>query len=157
MKELLEKYFDGNTSLEEERKLKQYFRSAKVDEEMKPFGPLFQAIDNEQVEGVSDEFESNLFAKLDEGAKVVRMNSWRRNILRIAAVGAVLLAAYFALRPTPAQVQEIAWEKYEVTDEELALEETKKALMLLSSKLNRGKNKTAKEVSKTEKVTKYLN
>ena len=156
MKYLIDKYFDGKTSLEEERKLKDYFRSGQVENELKQYAPLFQVFENEQVSGVSPGFDERLFAKLNEETKVVKMNSWRKNALRIAAVGAVVLAAYFTMKPT-APPPKIAWEKYEITDEKMAVEETKKALLLLSSKLNRGKKKTIEEVSKTEKVTKYLN
>lgn len=157
MKELLEKYFNGETSIEEENQLKEYFRSEQVGDEMKAFAPLFQAFENESVEKVSSDFDERLFEKMGEESKVVRINTWRKTLMRIAAVGAVLLASYFIMQQPPENTSEIAWEKYEITDEDLAFEETKKALMLLSSKLNRGKSKASKEVSKAEKVTKYLN
>lgn len=159
MKDILEKYFNGETSLEEEKKLRAFFRTEEVPEELKPFALLFQTFDNEEGMKVSPNFEGRLFAELEEDTKVLRMRTWPTYLMRIAAVGAVLLAAFFALRPmqAPGGSHEIAWEKYEITDEEIALEETKKALLLLSSKLNRGKSKTIEEVSKTEKVTKYFN
>lgn len=158
MKDLLKKYFDGSTSLEEEAKLKSYFRSEKVEDELKHYQPLFQFLDSEQVAGVSNDFDEKLFEKMDSEAKIVRIGNWRRNLLRVAAVGAVLLAAYLTFRPTPpaATATEIVWKNYEITDEKLALEETKKALLLLSAKLNKGKSKASEKVSKTE-VTRYLN
>lgn len=162
MKALLEKYFAGNTTLEEEAKLQAYFRSGQVEEELKQYQPLFQLFDHEREVTVSDDFDKKLQAKLDSPAKVVRLRSWQRTLLRVAAVGAVLLASYFAFRsmqpaPEAPVATTIDWSKYEITDEQLALEETKKALRLVSAKLNKGKRKTIEEVSKTEKITKYLN
>jgi hypothetical protein len=44
VKNLLEKYWEGETSLEEERMLKSYFSSGNVDEQLRPYSPLFQAM-----------------------------------------------------------------------------------------------------------------
>jgi hypothetical protein len=45
---LLEKFWEGETTLEEERQLKGYFASEQVDERLKQYMPLFQAIREEQ-------------------------------------------------------------------------------------------------------------
>ncbi len=45
---LLEKFWEGETSLEEERLLKSYFATGNVDARLLQFAPLFQAIREEQ-------------------------------------------------------------------------------------------------------------
>ena len=45
---LLEKYWEGETTLEEERLIKGYFASDEVDVRLKPFAPMFQAFREEQ-------------------------------------------------------------------------------------------------------------
>ena len=45
---LLEKYWEGETSLEEERLLKAYFASGEVDAVLRPFAPFFQVVKEEQ-------------------------------------------------------------------------------------------------------------
>lgn len=45
---LLEKYFDGATSCEEERLLRRLFAEGEVPEELQVYRPLFAYIDNEQ-------------------------------------------------------------------------------------------------------------
>ena len=45
--ELVEKYFDGETSKSEEWQLRQYFRSQKVADDLKPYKSLFAYIDEE--------------------------------------------------------------------------------------------------------------
>ena len=45
--DLIEKYFNGETTSSEESQLRQYFRSQKVADELKPYKPLFSYIDEE--------------------------------------------------------------------------------------------------------------
>ncbi len=45
---LLDRYWEGETTLEEERVLKAYFNSGEVDERLQAVAPLFQAIREEQ-------------------------------------------------------------------------------------------------------------
>ncbi len=158
MKNLIEKYFQGETSLKEEAELKSYFNSGKVEASLQQYQPLFQHFEEESKLELNQEFEDNLFKKLNTEAKVVPMRSWGRRLMRVAAVAAVVFASYlFFSEPQDPQHPQVDWSAYEISDEQMAYEETVKALRLLSSKLNKGKNKTVKEVVKTESVTKYLN
>lgn len=45
---LLEKYWEGETTLEEERQIKGYFAAGNVDERLLQYAPLFQALKEEQ-------------------------------------------------------------------------------------------------------------
>ncbi len=162
MKALLEKYFDGETSLEEEARLRDYFNGGKVEDDLKVYQPLFQHFSQEQEQALSDEFDGKLFQRMGSTeAKVVPMRTWPKQLLRIAAVGAVLIVAMVAIwKPNSSHSQTVAavdWSKYEVTNEQQAYEETLKALKLVSSKLKKGSNKATEEVEKIEKVGKYFN
>jgi hypothetical protein len=48
IKELLDRYWEGETSLEEERSIKAYFNAGQVDERLKSLSPMFQAIREEK-------------------------------------------------------------------------------------------------------------
>lgn len=161
MKALLEKYFEGETSLAEEAQLRAYFNGGAVDDELRVYQPLFQHFTKEQEQSLPGDFDEKLFQKLEPaGAKVVQMRTWPRQLLRIAAIGALLITAMvFLWKPqnTQAQHASIDWSKYEITDEQQAYEETVKALRLVSSKLNKGTKKATHEVEKMEKVGKYFN
>lgn len=161
MKALIEKYFEGETSLEEEARLRAYFNGEEVSEDLKVYQPLFEHFTNEQSQELSADFDKKLFQNLEnQDGKIVQMRAWPKYLLRIAAVGAVLLAAMIYLSNPTAPAQQTAaidWSKYEVTDEKVAYEETVKALKLLSSKLNKGTKKAGKEMKELEKVGKYLN
>lgn len=45
---LLEKFWEGDTTLEEERMLKAYFASGQVDDSLKQYAPFFQVLRQEQ-------------------------------------------------------------------------------------------------------------
>lgn len=161
MKALIEKYFEGETSLEEEAQLRAYFNSGEVDNELKVYEPLFQHFASEREQTLSADFDDALFQKMESAeAKLVKMRTWPRSLLRIAAVGAVLVVAMIFLQKsntTHAQQASIDWSKYEITDEKKAYDETVKALKLVSSKLKKGSKKAVHEVEKMEKVGKYFN
>ncbi len=161
MKALIEKYFEGETSLEEEAQLRAYFSGGVVDDELRVYQPLFQHFSEERGQSLSSDFDEKLLQKLDASeAKLVRMRIWPKQLLRIAAVAAVLVVAMIFLQKTnapQAQQASVDWSKYEITDEQQAYEETVKALRLVSSKLKKGSKKASEEVGKMEKVGKYFN
>ncbi len=162
MKALIEKYFEGETTLQEEAQLRDYFSSGQeVAEDLREFQPLFQHLASQREQVLSDDFDEALFQKMGVSEpKIVQMRIWPKQLLRIAAVGAVLIVAMIFLQKTnttQAQQASIDWSKYEIKDEKVAYEETVKALKLLSSKLNKGKEKATKEMKQMEKVGKYLN
>ena len=161
MKAIIEKYFEGETSLEEEARLRDYFSNDPVDEDLKAYQPMFQHFVAEREQVLADDFDEALFQKMEAPEhKIVQMRNWPRQLLRIAAVGAVVVAAMIFLQKsnsTQAQQASIDWSKYEITDEKMAYDETVKALKLLSSKLNKGTKKATDEMEKMEKVGKYFN
>lgn len=109
---LLDRYWEGETTLEEERALKAYFASGDVDERLRAVAPLFQALREEQAikaPHLSDDFKSS-----DEYArpktKVMPPKpvhfSWQK--LAAAASVALLLTAglwWWAQREKPVSEQ----------------------------------------------------
>ncbi len=156
IKNLIDKYFEGNTTLEEEARLRDYFNQSEVDESFKPYRPLFQFLKNEKEQTLGSDFDQKLMAQIESSAKVVPMRNWRRHALRIAAVGVVLIAAFMLLKPIAPKHHQGAT-IIEITDPDMAYAEAVDALRLLSAKLNKGKETTEREVLKTQKISKYLN
>ncbi len=157
MKELLEKYFAGETSQEEEQRLKDYFLSENVDEKLLPYKPLLGYFNNVQNASLDNDFEEKLLKNIDGKTKIIQLRTVRNLLIQIAAMAIVLLAVWlFYQDPLQSKSQAIDWSKYETQDPELALEQTKAALMLLSSKLNKGAEKTKEGVAKAEPIGKYL-
>lgn len=160
MKELIEKYFAEETSLEEEAQLRAYFNGKHIDANLQQYQPLFQYFEQERRQELNNDFEQKLLHHIKPATKVFKLKIWQRRVLQMAAIGLLIAGSFLFLKPnkTPPQTaQTIDWSKYEITDEKLAYDETKKALELLASKLSKGSKKTKKEISKVEKASKVFN
>lgn len=187
---LLDKYWEGETSLEEERLLKQYFNGNPIDPRFQPFAPMFQAIREEQaVQLVRRE------------AKPVRPMMYDLRVWAAAAsVALVLFAGWWMFsKPEPPamanqnpettvpapevpQVKEAPPTKVQTLmaevpvskpaikkraktirpkekidpEAEMAMEEIKAALALISSKIGKGRREAAKGAEHLEAVDKIF-
>lgn len=124
---LLEKYFEGETSIAEENQLKDYFSSSNVAQHLEQYKPLFGYFSASKQQEFTQEIP---FVSVSKKKK--RAGSW----MSIAASVVVLLGAgtftYFNYDST--QSQELG--TYD--DPEVAFRETQKALSLLSQNVNVG-------------------
>lgn len=143
---LLEKYWNCETSLEEEQQLKSYFRGREIPEQLKETAVLFQYFDDHKKKDLTDsDFDNEVLAKVKtpKQGKVMKLVY---NSMRIAAGIAVLVVAVFLVRneirkTTPVPV---AMEEDTITDPKLAFEETKKALLMISKSFGSAQNKAKK-------------
>jgi len=78
--EMLDRYWEGETTLEEERRIKAYFKAGAIDERLLPVAPMFQALREEQA------------VQLDTKAKITTMRP-QMYIWAAAASVALLLTA----------------------------------------------------------------
>ncbi|MCB0706379.1 MAG: hypothetical protein KDC34_13770 [Saprospiraceae bacterium] len=151
---LLDRYYAGETTIEEERTLKAYFSGNEVAPELQQHQGLFQSLRGMKAETLSADFEAKLLQKLQEKpqARVVPM---RQYLLRIAAAVVLGFGLWFMYpkAPTVSEPQAIDWTAYEngLTEEE-AMEETIAALRLLSQKLNSGKKKVKTEIVNMDRM-----
>ena len=121
--QLLERYFAGETSLEEERRLGAYFANpAKVDPVLHQYAPLFAYWARERAKEPER-----------QGFRPPARRRWLAVSAAAAALAAcLLLAAWWFLLPNitksgrlagadAATTQPIDWSRYEVTDEREAI------------------------------------
>jgi len=141
--ELLSKYWNCETSLEEEAELREHFKTGNIPDEFKETAPLFQYFEENKKKSLNDiSFDGQVMEKIHapvEQGQIVRLVY---NAMRIAAGLAVVLAATWFIRneirsTTPQQVVDT------YDDPKMAFEETKKALMMISKSFG-----TAKEQAK---------
>ena len=159
MQSLLDKYFAGTTTLQEESILRDYFNGNEVAESHLPYQPLFQYFAKEKAQNVENYFDQKVVKKFESTGKVLKMRRMRNNVLRIAAVFLLLMATWFVMQNSlmkPQKTMEERWAEKEIKDPEKAYETTKAALLFASSKFNRGTKKAAGGVVKIQKVTKYF-
>jgi len=121
IEKLLEKYFEGETTISEEKELKVYFTGETVPSHLERYKDLFQFFSA----------ESHITATRDIDIPVQKTN-WYKWV-GVAASVAIIAGLFFT--NTPTQPEELG--TYE--DPEIALQETKKILNMVSQLMNEGK------------------
>jgi hypothetical protein len=144
--ELLNRYWNCETSIEEEQQLKEYFRGKQIPEQLKETAALFQYFDDQKKKTIADPSFDSQVLKSAERPKQGKMIKLVYNSMRIAAGIAVLLVAIWFVRneireTTPMPV---ATEEDTIDDPKLAFEETKKALMMISKSFASAEEKAKK-------------
>lgn len=178
IKILLEAFYNGETSADEDRILMEYFKGEDVAEELKDEQTVFLAMYEAEPVDVPLSLESKLDSLVDELAgkestetvKVeMRPQTNRRMMwtwIGSAAAGVAILisAGIFFSKPTTAipdepavaQQQQLGQTEMSEADKQ-AVKEAEQALILLSSKFNKGVNQLAVVSSNIEKTNEILN
>lgn len=131
IEELLSKYWNCETSIEEEEQLRAYFSGENIPEQFNEAATLFRYFSANKKKELSDvSFNKNVLTKVKAGGKG-KTRSLTFNTLRIAAGISVLVVAFWFVRQ---EVRESDPQEIEDTynDPKLAFEETKKALRMIS-------------------------
>ncbi len=155
IEQLLDRYFEGETSLREEQQLREYFQRADVPENLRPFQPMFRYFVQEQNKAsLGSEFDEKLLQKLHaptQQARIRRLSApaWALRIAAVVVLGfglAWLILPQFEMQ-APLEATAIDWSKYEVQDLEEAFTITQAALNKASVELNRGTAITSREMN----------
>ena len=143
--QILEKYWEGTTSLEEERLLKEYFLSNEVMEEHREYKDLFVFFNQEA---------SVKFPASPKKDKTVH-RPLRVRVMGVAAAILILITAGFLLFDQYESYfgnSDVMWSKYEVEDPEEAREVAVEALAFLTSRLNKGEENMRSNLKVLEKM-----
>lgn len=133
LEELLKKYWDCESSLEEEEQLRKYFCGNDVPDQWRETAILFRYFDEQKGKSVDPQFENVVVSQIKstkrvESGKLVKLFY---NTMRIAAGVAVLLAAVYFVRQELRSNNAVAVEDT-YDDPQQAFEETKRALLMIS-------------------------
>lgn len=141
---LLEKYWNCETSLEEEQQLRDYFSNEAIPESLKETATLFRYFELQKKQQLSDpSFDATVVKEIKGASPKGRRVHLYYNYARIAAGVAVLAAATYFIRQEvrKSYPQEVV-DTY--SDPKLAFEETKKALMMISKGFGKAQRETEK-------------
>lgn len=130
IEKLIEKYWSGETTLDEEQQVKQHFKTSPA---------------------LSKESDFFRFLKKEREVKFdqkIKTPSRRRWVPAAATVAIGLITALLV-------IQESSKDPFAINDPEKALEETRKALMMIGSGLNEGQS-YAMELTKINKAKEEL-
>ncbi|GGD99335.1 hypothetical protein [Planktosalinus lacus] len=129
IEQLLEAYFEGQTSIADEKKLKAYFSGNEVAAHLEPYRNLFVYFTNEQAE--TTETEIKLLQTEKRGVHMF-MKQW----YSIAALFVVALGVTFYFQNNANSIT-----KAERIEAEIAFEKTKEALNFFSHQFNESAQK----------------
>ncbi len=139
IKTLLDRYYKGETTLDEEKYLSEFFLSDNVPGELRVDKDVFLALHSAaNTEMLDDGFDEKLFAAI-EAKKQNKNAKLYLTLSGIAAAAVILIAVWIG--------NGIFTSKNiygTVTDPEIAFAQTRNALQLISAEMNRGLNSAGK-------------
>ena len=145
IEELLKKYWDCETSLEEEEQLREYFRGNDIPEPWKETANLFKYFDDQKKQSVKDQFDVTVVDQIKASSPKGKIRGLVQTSLRIAAGVAVLVSAVYFVRQEIRSNNEDPMAMEDTFDDpHEAFEETKKALMMISKGFGRAEQQTKK-------------
>jgi len=137
IEDIKRRYWQGETTLEEERTLKQWYKQAESSDSAQ--GKYFAYIDQQQGVKMAREVD-----------KPKTKTFTLRSVLMIAASMALVVAVYFGM-PNNAKTNN----NVEITDPQLALELTREALSMIGGKMDKSETIVKESLSQLDKT--YLN
>jgi hypothetical protein len=142
IEQLLEKYWNCETSLEEEKQLRDYFQGENIPGQWKEASELFRYFEQQKQRSLADPaFESGVMKKIRNDRPKGKVVFFTRNLYRIAAGLVVVIAATYFVRQ---ELRKSYPSEDTYSDPKIAFEETKKALMMIS----KGFGKAHREATK---------
>ena len=155
---LLERYFEGETNLEEERQLRRYFMEGPVDEAHLPYQDLFQFFSHAQQTILERDIQEDLAVEPPSSHKSISRRIRIRPVFWRAAAAILIALSAWWLYPVSQESSQTAidWSKYEPATPEDAFRITSAAFKSASKNLNSGAKQAAQEVSKVQKMKKVF-
>ncbi|MCF8238091.1 MAG: hypothetical protein K9I85_08040 [Saprospiraceae bacterium] len=147
---LLQRYFEAETDVHEERRLKTYFNSGEIDPSFEVYRDFFVLTHHDQSIEISDAFERRLMDKISP-APVIRIGI--RRVLAIAASLALIVAAgwwVISQRNSDEATQVVMEDTYD--DPEEAYRQVTAALALMSSTMDKGQQMTIQSVAPAQEL-----
>lgn len=142
IEQLLEKYWNAETSLEEEQELHQFFQNNSVPEKLKETAILFRYFEEEKRRTLNENFDATVTKQIKQrqDGKIVSMSNWFQ-IARVAAGIAVVVAAVYLIGHEVRRPNEMTDTE---SDPKLAFEQTKKALLMISKNFGKAQQEASK-------------
>ncbi|PSR13057.1 MAG: hypothetical protein DA408_06060 [Bacteroidetes bacterium] len=161
-RQLLERYFNGETRLEEEAQLRSFFAQEKVPADLRPYQPLFQFFGQEQTRTTSTRFNQQL---AQQAARLPVVQGRRRQLspifqrLAVAALFVLAVGWWHYQSPAPPvnrATAAIDWSKYEPQNEEEAFRVYQSAMRKTARALQRSVQMATTELEGVKKLVQPL-
>lgn len=136
--ELLEKYWEAETNLEDERELRRLIKESQDTEETEEVKALFDHFDSEAKLELDESFDESVLAIITEEkeTKVISISGYFKQYASIAAAVIVMLVSGYMF--VQQQNQYTSEDTFETPEEAYA--ELKRQLLVVSNYMNKGNN-----------------
>ncbi|MFY0592475.1 hypothetical protein [Roseivirga sp.] len=147
--ELLEKYWEAETNLEDEKALKDLIKAEQDSEELEEVKALFDHFESESQIELDASFDESILEMISEEpeTKVFSIQHYLKRYTSIAAAIVVIFVSGYLV--TQQQNQYTSEDTFETPEEAYA--ELKKQLLMVSNYMNKG-NQTMNELTNLGKV-----
>lgn len=150
IRQLLDRYFEAETSPAEERELRELFRTPPVDPELAAYAPLFADWkDSERALSAGPDLEARILDALQREAPVRRLapRAW---MARAAAVALLLAGGWWGLQEYRTREERLALSRDTYEDPEEAFRQVEAALAMVSGAMQQGEDLARESVRPTE-------
>jgi hypothetical protein len=155
---LLKKFYEGETNLQEEQTLREFFQSEQIPDHLESQRPMFTYFNLEKQTTLhDDQFDQRLTRKLGAepaASPFIRMLPVRSSFLFVAGIAAsilLLIGVFIAFQQDVLKKNLVS--QVMSPDPELVFADASQALLLVSGNLNNG----LKQVATLEKLDKAMN
>ena len=150
---ILEKYWNGETSVQEENVLKAYFKSGKVSDNHLAFADLFSFFD-EQAQITFDDSRSKDDKKDSPKTGQIISIFYKKWVYAAAAASVLIIASVFVIKNFNTETTQPTYTSvHEIEDPEEALRVTKEALAMVSKKFRKSQESIKENMGALEKAT----
>lgn len=160
VKALLNEYYEGRTSREDELLLLNFFRGQNVPADLEADRLLFLSMLESSKDEIPDrKFEEKLLTGIAESEQAKNKGRIRKLLFAAAGIAAsvlLLLGSYFFLAERQVEDPFIVSDEYSIDDAQHAYEEARNALLLVSKAMNKGTDQLS-VLSKMSDATQDLN
>jgi hypothetical protein len=148
IEELLKRYWECETSLEEESQLRDFFSKEEVPAHLLPYKDLFVYLNKQQETGLGEDFDSRMMSKIEVApvvkAKRLTLISRFKPLFRAAAVITLFLMLGNVAQHTflSNDALDYNYNNYRDTydDPDVAYKKVSSALMILSEEINKSQS-----------------
>jgi hypothetical protein len=140
IEKILERYFEGETSLSEERKLREFFQQEEVPDHLADLREQFLLYDQELKESLPPDFDRQLFDEISmqERNRKASRRAYIYYVSGVAATILIMITLFIRFDPFTARQQ------YTEQDAEIAFNEASRILYFVSDRFNTGTNPLGK-------------
>ncbi|MEI8006240.1 MAG: hypothetical protein WCI48_08535 [Bacteroidota bacterium] len=167
IEELLERYYEGETTLEEEKLLREFFSVEEVPEHLRQHQPLFRYFSDEASQTLdTEEQEKVLMRRISRFEKEVSgsgLQPVQKRMYYLSGIAAGLLILIGLVFTFKSELLKKHFPVKENASNELAYSQTKQALLLVSVGLNTGLDEVERfttlnnAMEQIQKINKFYN